>query len=68
MGIEQCMAMDVMEIKIIGLSIFVMAYSPFDMVSEKIEFRKKMIEKTMKRNQQMLKCTLEKIEKELIRN
>jgi hypothetical protein len=68
MGIEQCMAMDVMEIKIIGLSIFVMAYSPFDMVPEKIEFRKKMVEKTMKRNQQMLKCTLEKIEKVLIRN
>jgi hypothetical protein len=64
-GIEQCMAMDVMEMKISALSSYVLAYSQPEMAAEMAEFKKKIIEMFMKRNQLLFKCTMEKFDEEL---
>jgi hypothetical protein len=65
MGIEQCMAMDVMEMKIFGLSMIVLVYSQPEMAAEIAEFKKKVFEMQMTRDKLVFKCIMEKVDEEL---
>jgi hypothetical protein len=68
MGIERCMAIDAMMVKINGYNLLVLTYSQPDMAAEMAEYRKKMKEQSMTRDKLLLKCTMEKIDEQLNEN